>query len=85
MIPWVFNFCGIFLWHSIVLQTVSAFHSFFLAMVLYPDVARKAQGELDAVIGQDRLPEMSDRPFLPYIGAIVLEVLRWIPLTPLGM
>ena len=36
----------------------------------------KAQKELDAVVGQDRLPEFSDRPLLPYTNAILKEVLR---------
>ena len=36
----------------------------------------KAQKELDAVVGQDRLPEFSDRTSLPYTNAILKEVLR---------
>jgi cytochrome P450 len=54
-------------------------------MVLYPNVRRKAQEELDRVVGQDRLPEFSDRPSLPYIIAIVNEILRWNPVGPLGI
>jgi cytochrome P450 len=53
-------------------------------MALYPDVVRKAHGELDAVVGQNRLPDFSDQSSLPYICAIVKEVLRWYPVTPLG-
>ncbi|THG93655.1 hypothetical protein EW026_g7640 [Hermanssonia centrifuga] len=45
-----------------------------LAMVLYPDVLRHAQAELDSVIGRGRTPTFEDRPELPYIGAIVKEV-----------
>jgi cytochrome P450 len=52
-------------------------------MVLNQDVVRKAHEELDAVIDRDRLPKMSDKPFLPYISAIIKEVLRWSPSTPL--
>jgi cytochrome P450 len=59
-------------------------HTFFLATVLNPDVVRKAQEELDAVVGRERLPDFSDRPSLPYINAIVKEVLRWYPVFPLG-
>lgn len=54
-------------------------------MVLYPDVQRRAQSELDAVLGQDRLPTFDDRPSLLFIDAIVLETLRWNVVTPLGM
>ena len=39
----------------------------------------KAQKELDAMIGRDRLPEFSDRPSLPYINAILKEVIRSVP------
>ncbi|KAI0820142.1 cytochrome P450 [Trametes gibbosa] len=65
--------------------TVSAIGSFFLAMLLYPEVQRKAQAEVDRVVGRDRLPDFSDEPFLPYVSAIVKEVLRWRPVTPLAV
>ena len=45
-------------------------------MILFPDVQRKAQDELDAVIGADRLPSWEDRPSLPYIRGVVEETLR---------
>ena len=54
-------------------------------MLLYPDVMRKAQAEIDSVVGRDRLPTFSDRDQLPYIRALVKEVLRWKPITPLGL
>jgi len=47
-----------------------------LVMLLYSEVQMKAQKELDTVVGQDRLPEFSDRPSLPYINAILKEVIR---------
>ena len=45
-------------------------------MVLFPDVQRAAQDELDRVIGRERLPEMQDRDSLVYVSALVQEVLR---------
>jgi cytochrome P450 len=45
-------------------------------MVLHPEVQRKAQAQLDAVVGSDRLPDFGDREKLPYIHNIVQEVLR---------
>lgn len=54
-------------------------------MALYPDVQQKAQEELDAVIGQSRLPEFSDRNSLPYINALVKELHRWHVVTPIGV
>ena len=53
-------------------------------MILFPDVARRAQAEIDAVVGQDRLPSFSDRERLPYINALVLEVMRWHSVGPTG-
>ena len=58
---------------------------FMLAMVLYPDAQKKAQEEIDRVIGNDRLPCFDDRDNLPYVDAIVKEVLRWHPVGPMGL
>ena len=55
-----------------------------MAMCLYPDAQKKAQAELDLVLG-GRLPEFNDRPNLPYINAVVKESMRWQVVTPLGM
>ncbi|KAG6908024.1 hypothetical protein DXG01_006443 [Tephrocybe rancida] len=57
--------------------TVSANYSFFLAMALHPEVAKKAQAEIDSIIGNDRLPTFNDRPHLPYVDALSKEVFRW--------
>ncbi|KAF9646526.1 cytochrome P450 [Thelephora ganbajun] len=62
--------------------TASAIKSFFLAATLHPEVVRLAQQELDQVFGGVRLPDLSDKPQLPYISAVVKEVLRWRPPTP---
>ena len=43
-------------------------------MLLYPDIQRKAQQEVDRVVGRDRLPDFSDEPSLPYVTALVKEV-----------
>ena len=51
-------------------------------MALNPDVQRKAQAELDAVVGPDRLPEHEDRALLPYVDAIAKESLRWKNVLP---
>ncbi|KAH9028791.1 cytochrome P450 [Lactarius hengduanensis] len=55
-----------------------------LAMVTYPDVQRRAQAELDAVVGRTRIPTFSDFQRLPYIRAMVKEMLRWRPMARLG-
>ncbi|KAF8888916.1 cytochrome P450 [Gymnopilus junonius] len=58
---------------------------FILAMLYHPHVMRKAQDEIDKVIGQCRLPEFEDADFLPYINAVIKETLRWRPLFPMGI
>ena len=54
-------------------------------MALYPEVQRKAQAEIDAVVGPDRLPDFHDRPSLPYINAVIKESSRWNLVAPLGI
>jgi hypothetical protein len=58
--------------------------TFFVAILLRPDVQTKVQKELDAVTGRERLPTFEDRPRLPMVDAVCREVLRWRPVTPLG-
>ncbi|KAH9952755.1 cytochrome P450 [Russula dissimulans] len=64
--------------------SVASLMTLFLALTLYPEVQKRAQAELDSVIGRDRLPTFDDRPQLPYIDAMCKEVLRWRPALPLG-
>ncbi|PCH33051.1 cytochrome P450 [Wolfiporia cocos MD-104 SS10] len=59
--------------------------TFILAMVLHPDVYKKAQEEIDQVIGHSRLPNLEDRELLPYIECIIKELFRWNPPSPLGL
>ncbi|KJA17691.1 hypothetical protein HYPSUDRAFT_146170 [Hypholoma sublateritium FD-334 SS-4] len=66
-------------------STVSTLASFILAVLTHPEVQSKAQEEIDRVVGNGRLPDFSDRSELPYIDAILKEVLRWNPVAPLGL
>lgn len=65
--------------------TISSMSSLFLALILFPDVQKRAQAELDSVISRDRLPTYDDKPRLPYIEAMSKELLRWHMVTPLGV
>ncbi|EIM84076.1 cytochrome P450 [Stereum hirsutum FP-91666 SS1] len=65
--------------------SVSALNTLFLVMALFPDVQRRAHEEIDRVVGSNRVPELFDQDNLPYITAIVKEILRWAPPLPLGM
>ncbi|CAE6435190.1 unnamed protein product [Rhizoctonia solani] len=65
--------------------TVAVLLVFVLAMTLHPEVQRKAQMELDTVLGKNRLPELGDRAQLPYIDCIIKEVCRWRSVAPLAI
>ncbi|KAG7448607.1 cytochrome P450 [Guyanagaster necrorhizus] len=65
--------------------SLSALDTFILAMVLYPNAQKRAQAEIDSVVGGDRLPEFSDRSSLPFFECVLSEVLRWNPAVPLGV
>lgn len=47
-----------------------------MTMILYPECQKRAQEEIDRVIGSERLPEFEDKDSLPYTTALVHEVLR---------
>ncbi|KIJ36847.1 hypothetical protein M422DRAFT_178866 [Sphaerobolus stellatus SS14] len=65
--------------------TVKTLTTFVLAMVLFPDVQKKVQEELDAVLGGVRLPEFEDMVALPYTMAAYKEAMRWHALLPMGV
>ncbi|RXW14986.1 hypothetical protein EST38_g10872 [Candolleomyces aberdarensis] len=56
---------------------------FILAMAMYPEGQRKAQKEVDRVIGSGRLPTVGDQEETLYIQALILELFRWHQVTPL--
>lgn len=54
-------------------------------MVWFPEVQKKAQEELDRVVGKDHLPSFSDETSLPYCSAVVKELWRWRPVAPVAI
>lgn len=64
--------------------TSSTIYAFVQAMLVYPEVQKKAQAIIDEVIGVDRLPTMDDEEQLQYVRAIMKETIRWMPTTILG-
>jgi Cytochrome P450 len=70
---------------SSTLQTVSSANALILALAMHPNVQKRAQIELDAVVGTNRLPCCADLPRLPYLGAILIELARWHTVAPLGI
>ena len=65
-------------------KSIAGLENFILAMIKHPEVLRKAQGEIDSVVGHSRLPTFSDRSSLPYIEAMLTETLRWGCPVPLS-
>ncbi|KAG6865598.1 hypothetical protein C0991_001022 [Blastosporella zonata] len=51
--------------------TTASLHTFILACICHPEWVAIVQNEIDAVVGLDRLPSLKDRPFLPYVEAVV--------------
>ncbi|KAK4184938.1 cytochrome P450 [Podospora australis] len=64
--------------------TSSTLYAFIQAMVLYPEIQKRAQEEIDRVVGDKRMPTMEDEMSLQYIRQIVKESLRWMPTTIMG-
>lgn len=59
---------------------------FIMAMVTNPEVQTRARAEVDQVCTQGeslRLPCMSDLEAMPYVAAMIKEVLRWRPTVPI--
>ncbi|KAM5531259.1 hypothetical protein V8D89_015060 [Ganoderma adspersum] len=59
--------------------------TFYIAMASYPEVQRRAQAELAAVVGPHYLPTFADKDNLPYVSALIKECLRWRPVAPLAL
>ncbi|KAF5356572.1 hypothetical protein D9758_008288 [Tetrapyrgos nigripes] len=67
-------------------ETTSASLAWFLLiMIQFPHIQQKAQEEIDTVIGRSRMPSFSDMNHLPYIRALMREILRWRPPAPFGV
>ncbi|KAK7031112.1 hypothetical protein VNI00_013717 [Paramarasmius palmivorus] len=65
-------------------DTTSSFlQSLILAMVAFPEAQRKAQEELDRVVGPHRIPTLDDIEELPYVKAVIRETHRFRPVAPL--
>jgi cytochrome P450 len=58
---------------------------FVMAAVEHPEKMRIAQDELDTVVGRQRLPDFGDVGNLPYVSALINEILRWRPILPGGV
>ncbi|KAJ6524368.1 cytochrome P450 [Mycena capillaripes] len=64
---------------------VSALSTFLLAMLANPHAQKQAQAEIDRITSGKHLPDLEDEESMPYVSALVKEVLRWKNVTPLGV
>ena len=65
-------------------STLTVSKGSFLTMALHPHVVRKAQEELDRILGNELLPGLLDWENLPYISVLLKELLRWTCPAQLG-
>jgi len=65
--------------------TTTAADILLMAMLNYPECMKKAQEELDRVVGPTRLPDFTDEEALPYCRACIKEGQRWYTLAPTGV
>ncbi|EAU81922.1 hypothetical protein CC1G_06133 [Coprinopsis cinerea okayama7 len=66
--------------------TLTTAHALIFAFAKFPKVQRKGQQEVDTFIeSTGRVPKISDRGQVPYIEAIIKEILRWFNAAPLGL
>ncbi|RXW15358.1 hypothetical protein EST38_g10494 [Candolleomyces aberdarensis] len=65
--------------------TVSAITSCILGLLEHPEVLKKAQAQIDAVVKPGHLPGFEDEPSLPYVTAIAKETLRWRDVVPIAV
>lgn len=65
--------------------TAATLYAFIQAILVWPEVLKKAQEEVDRVVGGDRLPTLEDYPNMPYIRCCIKESIRWMPTVILGV
>lgn len=53
-------------------------------MTLFPEVQKRAQAEIDRIVGSGRLPTFEDQKEAVFVTALIKEILRWAPVAPLG-
>jgi len=69
------------LYAATVETTYATLTTFVYLMMNHPETQRRAQAEIDRVVGRQRLPNFEDKPSLPYIGAVLRETMRLHPVV----
>ncbi|XP_045175625.1 cytochrome P450 2D17-like [Mercenaria mercenaria] len=66
-------------------EILKSIRLFILLMCHYQDVQTRLQAEIDCIIGTERFPAVSDRTWMPYTEAVMLELWRYGSQTPLAI
>ncbi|XP_075877998.1 vitamin D 25-hydroxylase [Nelusetta ayraudi] len=56
-----------------------------LYMALYPNIQERVHREIDSVLANGRMPTLEDKQRMPYVEAVLHEVLRFCNIVPLGI
>ncbi|KAL7405400.1 hypothetical protein ABVT39_000079 [Epinephelus coioides] len=56
-----------------------------LYMALYPNIQERVHREIDSVLYNGRAPTLEDKQKMPYVEAVLHEVLRFCNIVPLGI
>lgn len=63
--------------------------AFLLSLVLilsvYPEYQERARHEIESIVGTTRLPELEDFKHMPFVDALIKEVIRIRPAFPIGV
>ncbi|KAG6854558.1 hypothetical protein C0991_004894 [Blastosporella zonata] len=65
-------------------QMLAYMMTYVMAMIHFPEAQKRAQAEIDQVVGNKRLPTFEDRASLPYVEGLFRELFRWHGPAPLG-
>ncbi|XP_051803090.1 cytochrome P450 2J4-like isoform X7 [Acanthochromis polyacanthus] len=78
-------FCTLDLFIAGTETTTTTLHWGLLYMMYYPDIQKRVQAEIDAVIGSSRQPSMTDRENMPYTDAVIHEIQRMGNILPFNV
>ena len=54
-------------------------------MVHHQDVQKRARDEILSISASGTIPSFEERDSYPYVNALVMEILRWGSIGPLGI
>ncbi|KAF9002274.1 putative cytochrome P450 monooxygenase [Cyathus striatus] len=64
--------------------TASYLQCIVMSLITFPECQKKARDEIEEVIG-DRMPTLDDFDNLPYLKALLKEVIRFTPILPVAV